>query len=370
VTAQAAARRDLFGDEHDSYRESIRTHLQRTVVGAAEQWDADAAIPPDVLRAAAEHGFIGAGAPEAHGGLGLDDPRFAAIVAEEAMLALVPAFALVVLAHDDVPVRALRAAAAADGGRRPAWLAAIASAQVQAATVLHGQVQATAGAGGLRLNGTIDMVVGGLAAGLLIVAAEGDAGPVVAVVEAAAAGVGVTASRPPIGLRAAGFATVTLDDVAVEPDARLDAADLDDLLAGERLLLALAAVAGARAALDLTLTYVGDRRAFGAPIASFQNTRQLLGTASAALDGAQALADRCLRDRVDGCLTAAQAAAAKILATDVHGLVVDTGVQLHGGYGYMLEYPIAHAFADARFLRLHAGTSQSLADEVAADRMQ
>jgi acyl-CoA dehydrogenase len=357
----------LFGDEHDSYRESVRTHLQRTVSAAAEAWDEAGAIPAEALQAAAEHGFLGAGVPEEHGGLGLDDVRFPAIVAEEAMRALAPAFALVVLSHDDVPVRALRAAGAEAGSRRAQWLEGLASAELRAATTLHGKVTATAGGGGgLTLDGRVDAVVGGVGAGLFVVAASTDDGPVLVAVEAGAPGVTVEPAKPPIGLRAAGLATLTFERAVVDSEARLDGADADDLLAGERLLLALASVSGARAALDLTVAYVRDRRAFGTPIATFQNTRVMLGEAAAALDGAAALADRCLQARVDGRLTAAQAAAAKLLATEVHGRVVDTGVQLHGGYGYMLEYPIAHAFADARFLRLHGGSSQALAAETAA----
>ncbi len=117
--------------------------------------------------------------------------------------------------------------------------------------------------------------------------------------------------------------------------------------------------------LDTTVTYVADRKAFGTPIARFENTSQLLGAVAAELQGAQALVDRALGALVAGTLSLADAAAAKYLASEVLGRAVDTGVQLHGGYGYMLEYPISHAYADARFLRLHGGTSQALRSEVA-----
>jgi acyl-CoA dehydrogenase len=312
----------LATDEQVAYRESVRTFLERG--------------SDDPLRAAAEHGFVAMGVPEEHGGLGIDDPRFAAIVMEEAMRAAQPSLALVLAAHGDVPVRAL----VADGGHGE-WLAGLASGELRAATALHAR------------DGFALAVVGAAQADLLIVGA--------AAIEAAAAT--IEPIDAPVGLQEAGLANVTFDPAAVTP---LPGADVEDLLIGERLLLALGAVAGARAALDLTVDYVRDRRAFGTPIADFQNTRQLLGAADARLRGAAALTERVLQDRVEHRLSAADAAAAKLVATEAHAQVVDAGVQLHGGYGYMLEYPIAHAYADARFLRLHGTASQDLRDELGA----
>jgi acyl-CoA dehydrogenase len=312
----------LATDEQVAYRESVRTFLARG--------------SDDPLRAAAEHGFVAMGVPEEHGGLGIDDVRFAAIVMQEAMRAGQPALALVLTAHGDVPVRAL----VADGGHGN-WLAGLATAELRAATALHAR------------DGFAPAVVGAAHADLLIVGA--------AAIEANAAT--IEPIDGPVGLGDAGLANVTFDPAAVTP---LPGVDLEDLLVGERLLLALGAVAAAQAALDLTVDYVRDRRAFGTPIASFQNTRQLLGAAGAQLRAAEALAERALQQRVDGRLSAADAAAAKLAATEAQAAAVDAGVQLHGGYGYMLEYPIAHAYADARFLRLHGTPSQDLRDELGA----
>jgi acyl-CoA dehydrogenase len=358
-------RRRLFDDDHESYRESVRTHLERTVVPAAEVWDAAGAVPADALRAAAEHGFTGTGIPEEHGGLGLDDIRFPAIVVAEAMRAGVPAFALVLAAHDDVPVRALR------GSPLGSWLQELAAGTSIATTVLHGRVIARRHRGTTVLDGAAEAVVNGVGADILVVVATGEDGPVVAAVRRDAPGVAVAATPPPIGLRAAGLADVALADVQIQDSQLLASGDaaaslLRELEAGERLLLAVAAAAGARAALDITLAYVRDRRAFGQPIASFQNTRQMLGEVAADLAAAEALVDACLEERVAGRLTPERAAAAKLHATQVHGRAVDAGVQLHGGYGYIMEYAIAGAFADARFLRLHGGTSEEMRDAVAA----
>jgi len=314
----------LATDEQLAFRESVRTFLARG--------------SDDPLRAAAEHGFVAMGVPEEHGGLGVEDVRFAAIVMEEAMLAGQPSLALVLAAHGDVPVRALVA-----GGGHGEWLEALATGERRAATALHAR------------DGFAPAVVGAAQADLLIVATPDG----VAATEA----VMIEPIDAPVGLQAAGLANVTFDPAAATP---LPGADLEDLLIGERLLLALGAVAAARAALELTIDYVRDRRAFGTPIASFQNTRQLLGAVDAKLRAAAAFAQRALQARVDGTLAAADAAAAKLVATEAHAEVVDAGVQLHGGYGYMLEYPISHAYADARFLRLHGTPSQDLRDALGA----
>jgi alkylation response protein AidB-like acyl-CoA dehydrogenase len=127
----------------------------------------------------------------------------------------------------------------------------------------------------------------------------------------------------------------------------------------------VAAVAGARRALAITIDYVLDRKAFGRPIASFQNTRHVLAGISADIDAAQVFADACVAERAEGSLTETRAAALKLHCSELYGATVDAGLQLHGGYGYMMEYPIAHAYADARFWRLAGGTSELLKDRIA-----
>jgi alkylation response protein AidB-like acyl-CoA dehydrogenase len=133
---------------------------------------------------------------------------------------------------------------------------------------------------------------------------------------------------------------------------------LMERLPQERLSIAVSAVAGARAALELTLGYVKDRTAFGQPIGSFQNTRFRLAEMATEIDIAQTYIDRCIEALNEGELTATDAAKAKWWCTELQGRVVDTCLQLHGGYGYLLEYPIARAFADARVTRIYGGTTE------------
>jgi alkylation response protein AidB-like acyl-CoA dehydrogenase len=138
-------------------------------------------------------------------------------------------------------------------------------------------------------------------------------------------------------------------------------------LAQERLGIALAGVAAARAALDWTLAYVKERNAFGKAIGSFQNSRFVLAELHAAITAAQTFMDRCVEALDRGELTPAEAAMAKLLGTDLQGRVTDACVQLHGGYGYMLEYPIARAYADARVTRIYGGTNEIMKEIIGRD---
>jgi alkylation response protein AidB-like acyl-CoA dehydrogenase len=139
---------------------------------------------------------------------------------------------------------------------------------------------------------------------------------------------------------------------------------LVDRLPQERLSMAVCGVAGARAALELTLAYVKDRKAFGAPIGSFQNTRFRMAEMATEIDIAQTFVDRCIEALNDGELTVADAAKAKWWCTELQGRVVDACLQLHGGYGYMLEHPIARAYADARVTRIYGGTTEIMKEVI------
>ena len=126
----------------------------------------------------------------------------------------------------------------------------------------------------------------------------------------------------------------------------------------ERLSIAVTGVAAARAAYELSLAYAKERTAFGQPIGSFQHNRFVLAELATELEVAQAFVDRCIVALNDGELTAEEAAMAKWWCTELQGRVADAGVQLHGGYGYMTEYPIARAYADARITRIYGGTTE------------
>jgi alkylation response protein AidB-like acyl-CoA dehydrogenase len=334
--------RTLFEEEHEAYRESVRSFLDRTVVPEYASWQKAGTVPREVFAIAGEHGFAALQVPEEHGGAGIDDFRFNVVLAEETMRAGVAGFALMLTTHNDVCVPALIAAG------HPA-LEAVAAGELLGAWVGPGLVTAEGG----RLRAKARGIVNGGVAGVVLVAT----GEGVAVVDAGA--VGRAPAEPIVGMRACDRADLIFDDVP-----HGDLLPLQDLQ--EHLSVAVLSMAGAHAAFAWTLDYVHERRAFGIPIAEFQNTRYALADVVAEIEVTQAYLDACVLERNRGDLSARRAAVAKLRATETLARAVDWGVQLHGGYGYMLEYPIAHAFADARFLRLHGGTSEAMRDTIAA----
>jgi acyl-CoA dehydrogenase len=157
-------------------------------------------------------------------------------------------------------------------------------------------------------------------------------------------------------------ADITFDDVTVDPSNRIGAGQngIDGLWADHYLWLAILSVTGARAALDISVQYVQNRTVFGRPVADFENTRKTLAEVAVELVSVHALLDECIAARAHSAITLAMAASAAVASAAAHALSVDRGLQLHGGYGYMREYPIAQAYADAMRLRLEtAGMAAS-----------
>jgi alkylation response protein AidB-like acyl-CoA dehydrogenase len=357
---------DLFDDDHRAFRESVDTFLARRVTPAYPDWRAAGRIPREVFAQATEDGFLGMRIPEEQGGPGVDDPRFGIIVAQQAMLAGAPALALALSAGNDVAIPAV----VRDGSdaQRAALLERLASATIIGTVVLGDVTITDAGEDLVTLDGSASYVVQGIDAELLVVIGHDGSdmrAPRAALANSGKPGFTVTPSDPGFGLRAAGLADIQFDNAPGQP-LGTGAGPAERVLADLQLSLAVSAVAGARAALGIATEYVLDRKAFGQPIAQFENTRQMLGEAAANLEAGQAFLDAGIEAALDGALTADRAAALKLHCTELFGAVVDTGVQLHGGYGYIMEYPIAHAYADARFWRLYGGTSQQMKDVVAA----
>jgi alkylation response protein AidB-like acyl-CoA dehydrogenase len=329
-------------DEHLAFRESFDTFLERHVAPAYPDWRRQGGIPRDILSLAARDGFVATRVPEEHGGAGVDDLRFAVIAAQQAMAGGAPAVALWLGMIDLVVVPALLRWATPE--QQTTWLPRVAAGDAVAAVMLGNQAS---------------FVPAGIAADLIVSVSAGRT----EILTPDSPGVEIVASAPGIGLQAAGLADVHAQHVgAGEPlgDDRLGECVRADL----GLLMSVTALAGARAALGLAVDYVLERKAFGQPIARFQNTRQLLGQADADLQAGEAFLsaaiDESLMDRLRPC----RAAALELHCCELYGAVADTAVQLHGGYGYMMEYPIAHAYADAAFWRLYPEPRQTVLDRV------
>jgi alkylation response protein AidB-like acyl-CoA dehydrogenase len=357
---QPLAGQAVFEDEHKAYRESFRTFLARRVAPHYGQWRRQGRMPRELFSSCGEDGFLGMQVPERYGGPGVEDRRFGTVIVQEAMRANASALALALIGHNDAAVAAL--VSHGSDSQQAAWLSALASGAALAA-IVDGDIRLE----GRSVTGNATFVVQGAQADLFVVLAASRNDSTerrLVLVERGADGVSVDQSQPPIGLEAAALAAVSFDHAGAEVlgdgtrPARELAMDLE-------LGLATPALAGARAAFETTLAYVADRKAFGQPIASFQNTRHQLASVSASIAAAEAFHGACLQQRVAGVLTVATAAAAKLHCTELYGDVVDRGVQLHGGYGYMLEYEIAHAYADARFWRLYGGSSEAMKETIA-----
>ncbi|KDN21825.1 acyl-CoA dehydrogenase family protein [Amycolatopsis rifamycinica] len=373
-------RRTLFEADHETYRESVRTMLEREVVPYYPEWERAGIVPRALFVTAGSLGMFAA-VPETYGGAGVRDFRFNAVVLEEsAALGVAPAMAGPSLQADVVLPYLLHLTTEEQRGR---WLPGIATGQVIAAVAMTepgtgsdlSGIRTTARREGDHyvVNGTKTFITNGINADLVVTAVRtGDhphRGLSLLVLERGMDGFTRGRNLDKIGQHAQDTAELSLADVRVPVANRLGAegagfAGLTGNLVQERLSVAIGAVAQARAAFTATVGHVRDRHAFGAPIGALQNTRFRLAEMDTELDLAQHFLDRCVEELNAGELSAVDAAKAKWWSTELQGRVVDACVQLHGGYGYMLEYPVARAYADARVSRIYGGTTEIMKEIV------
>jgi alkylation response protein AidB-like acyl-CoA dehydrogenase len=375
-------RRRLFEAEHEGFRESVRSFLAKEVVPHLETWDAAGIVPRELFTTAGVAGFLGMAIPEELGGGGVSDFRFNAVLDEEIMAAGAAGAGLGLSLHNDICLPYFLDLATEEQQRR--WLPGIASGKLITAIAMTepgmGSDLAGMATTAVRqsdhylVNGSKTFVSSGINADLVITAVKTDPrerhqGMSLLVLERGMAGFERGRNLAKLGQHAQDTAELFFRDVRV-PVANLlgtqgrGFAHLVDRLPQERLSMAVSAVAGARAALELTLTYVKDRTAFGVPIGSFQNTKFRLAEMSTEIDIAQTFTDRCIEALGEGELTVADAAKAKWWCTELQGRVLDACLQLHGGYGYMLEHPISRAFADARVTRIYGGTTEIMKEVI------
>ncbi|TMK99744.1 MAG: acyl-CoA dehydrogenase [Actinobacteria bacterium] len=372
-------RRTLFEDVHEDFRESYRTFLEREVVGDAGrygEWEREGIIPREVFALAGRGGFLGMAVPERYGGAGVQDFRFNLIVGEEAQYAGVGSFGLGITLQNDICLPYFLSYCTEQ--QRERWLGGIASGELITAIAMTepgiGSDLAGMSTRAIRdgehyvLNGTKTFITNGINADLVIVAAKTDPaerhrGISLIVVERGTEGFSRSRKLEKIGQHAQDTAELSFADARVPAENLLGEEGegfryLVSNLPQERLSIAASAVAACEAALEWTLEYVRERHAFGQPIGSFQNSRFTLAELRTETDIARAFIDRCAQALDAGDLEPEDAAMAKWWCTEVQGRVLDRCLQLHGGYGYMLEYPIARAFADARVTRIYGGTNE------------
>jgi acyl-CoA dehydrogenase len=369
-------RRTGFSSEHEDFRRMIRDYLAREVVPVFDDWLAAGIVPRELFRDLGKLGVIGMALPAEYGGGGQPDFTYNAILDEEASRALVSLGSLRV--HLDIVLPYFMEYA--DEAQRKRWFPGLAEGDLITAIAMTepgtGSDLAGMSTTAVRdgdhyvLNGAKTFITGGAQADLVIVVARtsrDDAnrrrGLSLLVVEDGMPGFVKGRNLEKIGLKVQDTVELSFTDVRVPEQNVLGAegAGFDYLghnLPRERLAIAIGALGAARAALDTTLAYVKERHVFGKPVSYFQNTKFELASVATEVEAGQALIDRALAEHVAGELTSVDAAKVKLYCTELQGRAVDRCLQLFGGYGYVLEYPIARLYADARVSRIYGGTSE------------
>jgi len=379
-------RRMLFEVDHESFRESFRRFVDAEVVPHRDEWESAGIVPRELFKSAGQYGFLGFDIPQEYGGGGVQDFRFNAVVAEELADAGAAAAGLGLALHNDICMPYFLSYCNAE--QRQRWLPGIASGELITAIAMTepgtgsdlASIRTTARRDGDHyvVNGSKTFITNGINADLVITAVKTDPtqrhkGISLLVLERGMPGFERGRNLDKIGLHTQDTAELFFRDVRVPAANLLGQAEgqgftqLVTHLPQERLSIALTAVAAAQAALRWTLEYVKERTAFGSAIGSFQNTRFVLAEIATEVDIAQHFVDDCVRALALGDLSAVDASKAKWWCTELQGRVVDRCLQLHGGYGYMQEYPIGRAYADARVSRIYGGTTEIMKEVIGRD---
>lgn len=385
MTIDVWARRDVYTEDHEAFRESVRTFVRRHIEPNIERWEEERLVPREVWLEAGRQGFLGMAIPEVYGGAGNDDFWFRCVMIEELARVGATSVAAGFAVHTDIVLPYLLDLATPGQAKR--WLPAMASGEAIGAIAMT-EPEAGSDLQGMRttarrdgdewvINGTKMFITNGIQADLVVVAARtdptaGSRGFSLFVVERGTPGFERGRQLRKIGLHGQDTAELVFTDARVPADNLLGQEGngliyLMERLPRERLGIAVNGVAAARAALGWTLDYVTERTAFGQRIADFQNTQFTLAEMLTEIEVTQAYIDQAVDKLNRGELTAVDAAKAKLWATEMHKRVVDRCVQLHGGYGYMQEYRIARAYADTRVTTIYGGSSEIMKLIIARD---
>lgn len=377
--------RTLFETEHNDFRDSVREFIKRHVIAEYDRWEAEGLVDRELWRLAGDSGFLGMAVPTTYGGGGEPDFRYNAVLVEEfaraGAVSLSSGFGL----HNDVVTPYLLELATEEQKRR--WLPGFCSGEIVSAIAMTEPgagsdlkaVRTTAIRDGdcYVVNGTKTFITNGIHSDLVIVVAKTDPsagarGISLLVVERGMPGFRRGRKLAKAGMHAQDTAELIFEDVRV-PVANLLGEQgqgfgyLMRNLPQERLSIAVVAVAAARAAFEWTVQYCHDRKAFGQAIGSFQNSRFALAEMATEIELAQVYVDRAILELNAGTLSPVDAAKAKWWTTELMKRTTDTCLQLHGGYGYMDEYPISRAWRDARIHTIFGGTTEIMKEIIGRD---
>ena len=372
--------RTLFTPEHDTFRSTVRRFIEEQVTPFHAEWEKAGQVPRSLWLKAGELGLLCVNAPEEYGGMGADFMYSAVLVEEMARAgATGPTFYL----HSDIVAPYLVDFGTEEQKRK--WLPKMASGEVVVALgmsepsggsdVQNIRTQAIRDGDEYVINGQKVFTTNGHTADLVLLACKTDPkqkakGVSLILVETDRPGFTRGRKLEKIGCKAQDTSELFFSDLRVPVSNLLGTEGggfgiLMTQLAGERLIQAIRAVSAAEAALEWTRTYVADRKMFGQTLADFQNTRFTLASLHAQVLAQRVFVDRCIDLHARGALDAVDAASCKLVTTDLQFKVMDECLQLFGGWGYMWEYPIARAFADARMCRIGGGTAEVMKQIIA-----
>ena len=373
-TSTVKYQRTLFEPEHDLFRESYRAFLDKHVAPYHDQWEKDKIVDRGVWLEAGKQGFIGMAMPEEYGGGGNPDFRYNTIVTEETVARRFTGLGFGL--HNDVVAPYLLRLANEEQKQRwfPSFctgelITAIAMTEPGTGSDLQGiKTRAVRHGDHYLLNGSKTFITNGINSDLVIVVAQTDPekgalGFSLLVVERGMAGFERGRHLDKIGLDAQDTAELSFTDVLVPAENLLGEEGqgfvyLMQNLPQERISIAIAAAAAMESVLEDTLQYTKERKAFGKPIGSFQNSRFLLAELATEATAVRIMVDEFIKLHLEDKLTAEQAAMAKWYCSEQQVKLIDRCLQLHGGYGYMREYSVARAYLDARVQTIYGGTTE------------
>ena len=365
--------RPLFTPEHTLFRESVRRFIAQEIVPNHPKWEKQGIVPRDIWKKAGDQGLLCCTVPEKYSGPSGDFLHSAIVIEELAKAgASGPGFSL----QTDIVTPYILHYGSEE--QKQTWLPRMVSGNIITAIAMtepgtgsdlqNVKTSALMSGNELEISGQKTFITNGHNADLVIVVAktepdQGASGISLVLVETDREGFSRGRNLEKTGLKAQDTSELFFDNVRV-PRTNLLGEEgggfkqLMQELPQERLVIAIGAVASCEAALEWTITYTQERKAFGKSVSDFQNTRFKLAEIKTDVTAARAFLDRCLELHMKGNLDATTGAMIKLWTTELQGRVLDECVQLHGGYGYMWEYPIARAWADARIQRIYGGTSE------------
>ena len=375
----------IYDDTHEMFRQSFASFVEAELVPNFADWERDGIMDRNVFVEAGKHGFVGFAVDEAHGGGGVNDFRFNAIISEELARWGIGGAGLGITLHNDITTPYFNEYCTDE--QRDRWLPGVASGELVTAIAMTepgtGSDLASIATTAVRdgdewvVNGSKTFITNGINADLVITVCRtkpegGHNGMSLLVLERGMPGFERGQNLEKVGQHSQDTAELFFSDVRVPATNILGEEGrafeyLTFNLAQERLSIGVYGLAAAKAALDWTVEYVKERTAFGSPLATFQNTKFELADVATEIAVTEPFMQECIAELIAGELTPAKAAQAKLWGTELQGRVTDRCLQLFGGYGYTTEYPISRAWADARVTRIYGGTSEIMKTIIAKD---